>query len=509
MKTALILSSFLASLLFLPVRAESDASAQAEAPPLLYAKLTKSRDLGVWDDVFVSEDQEMIVLRRGTGLFALSINEAGDPKEWVKAPVPSTARTVTCARSGDRLWLFQQSAATFPFAVDATTGAVSKFEIPGVHINGAQIPAIQSHVLVPHTDSILLMIAGGDPATWPREGNHPIYFWMSLKSGKVIRFPTGWDLDYFSPDQRTAVFEKPQEEPFQRRPLQAVDMETGDYRESIPSQKEPFIPFDWGETRAVKPLYVRRSKTGDQDHFVGFSLNGRTRPFAHPLPQISYLAQVNAVGDFVGFRLRREGFSAVEPSSLWIADIGRPSEPECVISQVADFTILRKGNTVISKTGYGPKKTLSEAFFRAYRDGGTWNVLDGVAQLPELKKEVAEKAYVRDERSVRLIKGFGAQSPVVLCLYDHVQCDQRTLLSEAKVLERRRWRRAILVTSEGQRYMTPLFRDGPIPNFVWLHNSGKLFTGFIKQGQVQILEDLIQLPLSREAAHPGSRSTSR
>jgi len=39
------------------------------------------------------------------------------------------------------------------------------------------------------------------------------YYWMNLESGKVMRFPTGWDLNYFSADQRRAVFENIQPTP--------------------------------------------------------------------------------------------------------------------------------------------------------------------------------------------------------------------------------------------------------------------------------------------------------
>jgi hypothetical protein len=39
------------------------------------------------------------------------------------------------------------------------------------------------------------------------------------------------------------------------------------------------------------------------------------------------------------------------------------------------------------------------------------------------------------------------------------------------------WRRAVLMKSTGERYMTDIFREGNITDHVWVHNTGKIFTG--------------------------------
>ena len=58
------------------------------------------------------------------------------------------------------------------------------------------------------------------------------------------------------------------------------------------------------------------------------------------------------------------------------------------------------------------------------------------------------------------------------------------------------WRRAVILTSDGERYMTDLFREGNVPDIIWLHNSGKVImgrylentSGFTTERNVQLSE---------------------
>jgi len=504
MKTDLVVLLLLLSTLSAPLQAVTSRSGTTTAPPLHDCELTDQRDLGVWDDVFVCDDQDMIILRRGVGLFSLSTKGSDNPKELATAPVLTNARIISCATTGERLWLFMESTQTSPFAIDAQSGEVSEFEIQKLRVPGNHTPGIQSHVIVPHTGSVLLMIAGGDRDTWPRDGNRPIYFWMSLKSGKVVRFPIGWDLEYFSANQRVAVFEKPQETRFQRRPLQAVDMETGDYLANPPDRRnEHFVSFNWAETRMVKPLYVRRTETGDRDHFGGISMRGTVLPFDLHLKETSYLSTAKAEDDFTGFRLRREGAADLEASPLWIVSSNQPPNPEYIAPATTGFALLKRGNCVYVTTGHGPKGASSEAFFSVYSNKSTWNVLDGVQRLPELEAQFADKDYIEDKMNVRLIDSFGSQTSIVLCLFQHVRGDMRAIAFpvRGKSMERKTWQRAVLLTSNGERYMTNLFREGQAPDLIWIHDSGRVITGnYIwqtsgssRQRKVQLTETLLRI----------------
>ena len=273
-----------------------------------------------------------------------------------------------------------------------------------------------------------MMIAGGDRDTWPRDGNRPVYFWISLKSGRVVRFPIGWDLEYFSGDQRVAVFHKPQEKRYQKRPLQAVDMETGNYVERIPDRRtEPYVWFNWSETQVVKPLYERRAKTGSRDNFAGISVRGLVLPFDLHLKETYRLSEATAEDGFVGFRLRPEGASAQEPGPFWLVALEQPSIPKHVASTIAGFAMLERGNCVYATTGHGPKRASAEAFFRFHGEKSTWNVLDGVQRLSELDKQFADKDYVKDKMTVRMIDGFGSHDSLALCLFSHFRRDMRAV----------------------------------------------------------------------------------
>lgn len=479
--------------------AESVDSAVAKCLPLRDCELTEERDLGVWDDVFVCDGQDMIALRRGEALFSLSMTGSADPRELAKASVLTKTQIVASATAGERLWLFLQSTETSPFAIDAYSGKVSGFKIPNLRIPGNHTPGIQSHVIVRHADAALLMIAGGDRDTWPRDGNRPVYFWMDLSSGEVVRFPIGWDLEYFSANQRVAVFEGPHKERFQRRPLHAVNIETGGLVDRIPDRrKEACVPFNWTETQEVKPLYVRHAETGDREHFAGISLRGLVLPFDLHLRGTHYLSTAEAKGEFAGLRLRREGAIGAEPSPFWIVGLKQGQSPEHVAAAITDFAMLKTGNCVYATTGHGPKGTSSEAFFRIHSDKFTWNILDGVKRLPELAKQFVDKDYVEDKLTVRFVDGLGDQkySPLVLCLFTHIRMDRRSLIlpPQGKRLERMTWRRVIIVTSDGKRFMTDLFREGKLPNEIWFHNSGKVFMGnYLWQSSGDTRERKVQL----------------
>jgi archaeosine-15-forming tRNA-guanine transglycosylase len=89
--------------------AGSAGISELQAPALRDCPTEKKRDLGVWDDVFVCDDQDVIVLRRGEGFFSMSPSASASLKKLATAPAARTTRIIDYAGSGDRLWLFLQS----------------------------------------------------------------------------------------------------------------------------------------------------------------------------------------------------------------------------------------------------------------------------------------------------------------------------------------------------------------------------------------------------------------
>ncbi len=456
--------------------------ASVKAPQLRNCSVTARTDLGVWDDVFVFHDQDQILLRREGTLFSLSMVTPSLLSRLITVAETKGTEIAFATHSHGRLWLFLQSSEAAPFAIDAHSGSMCQFSIPGLKLPGDHTPGIQSYVLVPHADAAILMIAGGDRQTWPRDGNRPVYFWMDLKVGKVVPFPVGWDLEYFSSDQTVAVFGKPLERASERRPLQAVDVKTGTAIDEIPDRrKQATIPFNWTETQEVKPLTMRRAETGDRDHFAGLSLNGSVLPLDIGLAGTHYLSEAKTKDGFAGFRLRREGSTSGEPSSLWFVPLKQLEKLECVEGGVTDFAILANGNCVLIRSRGESASASSEASFYSFRNRARWNVLDDVERLPPLDKEFAGKDYLEDKTTFRLIDGFGSleHGSLILCVCSHFRGEMRAYVNllQGKRLEPITWRRALLLTSIGERYMTDLFREGNLPDQIWLHNSGKMILG--------------------------------
>jgi hypothetical protein len=199
-----------------------------------------------------------------------------------------------------------------------------------------------------------------------------------------------------------------------------------------------------------------------------------------------YLSTAKAEDGFAGFQLRRSGASRGELTPLWIVPFKDPRKTESIATGVTDFTMLGNGNAVFVTAEQGSKRATSanrrhaEAFFRARADGTSWNVLEGVERLPKLDKAVADADFVADRLTVRLIDGFGTSKhqPLVVCLCEHERGDRRAFVPpDGKVVESVTWRRALVITSDGRRCLTPLFREGSLPDHIWLHKSGKLITG--------------------------------
>src|SRR5262249_20219444 len=159
-----------------------------------------------------------------------------------------------------------------------------------------------------------------------------------------------------------------------------------------------------------------------------------------------------------------------------------PEKIELIPSDVTDFAMLGQGNVVFvtnehaGKPAHSENRRHDEAFFHSHVDRASWNLLEGVERLPRLDKAFSDAAYVMDSFRVHLIEGFGASrlEPLVLCLCEHHRGDVRARLlpPDEKAVESASWGRALLITADGRRSLTPLFRQGILPDQIWLHKSG-------------------------------------
>ena len=132
--------------------------------------------------------------------------------------------------------------------------------------------------------------------------------------------------------------------------------------------------------------------------------------------------------------------------------------------------------------------------------------MEGVERPPELDKAFADADFVVDRLTVRLIEGFGSSGhdALVLCLCEQNRQDRRAsvLPSDGKLLESFTWRRALVISHDGKRSLTPFFREGDLPNQIWPHKSGKLIMGNYvryesesgRKRRVQLLESTLQKP---------------
>jgi len=114
-----------------------------------------------------------------------------------------------------------------------------------------------------------------------------------------------------------------------------------------------------------------------------------------------------------------------------------------------------------------------------------------VKRLPPLNQELAGKDYIHDTMTVQLTTSIDTNKPAVYCVFTHSRGDERSFPATVPftpALPWTLWRRAMIVTSTGERYMTPLFREdhegkvpswsgGIIPPHIWFNNSGKIILG--------------------------------
>ncbi len=441
-----------------------------------------TKELGLWDDVFVADEQDNLILRRAGSLFVLPATETDTaPRKLVNLPELNNSQIRAGLSAGQSLWLLIEPDAALPFALEIYSGKIARFPIPKLKVPGDQSPQIQSWMISPQNTAIIA-VSNGDNATWPRDEGRPLYFWLDLKSGRVVAFPIGWDLSFLSADQGTVSFSGAKIDANWRRPGYAVDMATAKTVGKMPERKELiFIPYDWSNTSKVQLLAKYREGEGERDYFAGVSTGKNFYPMDFELEGDYFLGKAAADGSHAAFWLKRRG--TWDENNLYLSDLNERN-PQLITTKNSEFELFGRGNLVYAEVGHGHLEQSSATYFLDSTRQKRWDVLDGSDRLPELTPEFANKNSVEDKLSVRLVKSFGASknNPLVLCQFNHVRRDMNSAFSLAQIkepnLKSDKWLRSIVVNSEGERYMTSLFRDSQKqPDQTWLHTSGALFAG--------------------------------
>ena len=476
MKIKLILPLIFCALFFL------SCSTSNRYSELYSCQVGEKKDLGLWDDIYSYESFDFLVLRKESELFSLSLTSTDDIKKLPATPDMTDTSIIDGSAWHGRQWLFCQSKNTVPFALDLQTGDIAYFNIPGLKVPGERTPTIQSSVFAEHAGGVIFEIASGDRDTWPRP-NYPIYFWFSLESGKNILLPIGWDLQYFSADQRIAILKKAGGSHFDSQSYQAINMTTGQISDNVPDRRSKFtIPFVWTNNDRAKPLEAPESYP---TRFGGISVNGSAYTFDIPIEiqRFSYIT-IKAKGNWAAFRIPTS--SIVAPAPLWWMHLEKGEKPNLLRDNVLDFQVLGKGNYVLAVSGYGFKKDSSEAFIYDTKTNRMRNILDGVERLPKLNVEIPNNGCVADKMIVRLASGFGSSryAKLVLCFFlhsrgtacSHAYIDGQVVPSIPPVPEQR-WQRIILVTDQGKRFQANILEPGDFDGPIGLHNSGKIVFG--------------------------------
>lgn len=440
------------------------------AHPLKQSPPSEVRELGVWDDAIACAGDDFMILRRGDTLYRLPMIGNGNPEPLVHDPELGGSKSVTLARAGEKLWLLVTPNRTGnipPFALEVHSGLKAKVDLAGLKLSGKG--RIQSHVILPHVNAALLMVDGVDPA------NRPVFAYINLQTGKVVTFPFGWDLSYFSENLDVAVLETTQRCEDGRRYLQGIDLRTGERIPTVPDRKlSRTSPFSWTDVESIRPLYVCREGEADRSFIAGIVTQGTPRPFQLNLEKVYYLSTAKEQDGFAGFQLRPEGGNG--PQRYYQLELRQGSNPEFIGEGIADFSLLGGGNSILVTTGHGHLRKSKEAIFRS-RDGAhTFNILDGIERMPPLPVDFVGQDFVTDQLDVKLIDGFGSGigNELVLCLFTQNRMDMRSIPDPRKVrmLERSSWENAILVDRHGSRWRTTI--KGDACDDLWFHKSGKL-----------------------------------
>jgi hypothetical protein len=443
------------------------------APPLTEAAVTNWQELGTWDDAYVLNDLDIVVVRRGDAFSLLSVTNAFAVSPLASTPAARGSTIVGAAHCDRRMWVFLQRTKDDPCAIDLADGNVVEFVTTAIRAPWRRGPEIQSRIIIPHAQAAIFMIGSS-------------YFWLNLATGEHVRFKTDYSLDYFDEKQLVAVFTE-NGRPKRHR---AVDMRTGKNVLEIPNQfKRPFIPFYWPDTKLAQPVQAYCTFPPDpnpRESLIGVSSEGRILPLGLGPMRDAYLATPRVREGHLAFRLREEYRCGLEPARLYVRQIDGVAEPILVSTSATDCILLTGGDCIYTTARLEPHGQKDEAWFRVGDGSVAWNLLEGIESLPPLSKSLADKSYVRDSMEINLQDVFGSNRhpTLTLCRFEHHQSDMRALAlpteEEEEHLGNRLWRRTMVV-SRDRRILLPVLRgisEEDRPDVLWLHSSGRLIVGY-------------------------------
>ena len=458
------------------------------------------KDLGLWDDALRFENLDIVLLRRQDSLFSYS-PATGDLRRIHTAPNMIDSHLVEGMTWKEHQWLFCQSGTVTPFAVDLSNAKTASFEIPGVKMPGKYGPAIHAIINAGSGPGTIIAINGDNASGWPRDGNRPLYFWMSLESGKVVKFPTGWDKGYFSADQKRAVFQGISTNAMMYSPWITVDMATGNTIDDLPDRTKglwseptfgyvpsisPWDPHDyrrhiWELRSPQTPMTLLNPQPGRgfiDDKFAGLSFDGVAYPLTIPGIDHGLCLDARAEGNLAVFQIELEGFVG---NSIWATRLNR-QEPPWLLGRNCSFEMLGGQHCALLGNNRFPESA-PEALVCDIESNTAWNILDGVPLWSAIMARADSGSRhgtddgpyasgVGRRVTLSLIPGFGstAYGEKVLCLCSTIN------VVPANASPPPAQRISVLLTAQGRRYQInfpPSSREWLLTHS-WLHNSGKV-----------------------------------
>jgi hypothetical protein len=495
------------------------------APVVRECREAKAMDLGRWDDVLRFEDRDFILLRKGDALFSCSPVD-GVLKKVYQAPSLTNAFFAGGLSWGKRQWAFFRSFGCSPFAVDVSNGKIISFDVPGVKGEGEHFPTIGEIINAGFGPGTFVAISPNGATGWPRVGrddNAPLYFWMNLESGVVKQLPAGWDLDFFSADQRKVIFEKPSTNSWMYRPWVTVSVTNGEATGEPADQthglwsrqmlgywdlgNEPWLPpnpcaniWELRTGRTPTKLLIPQPGRGDSDDtFAGLAVRGEVYPFSVAANGMDRSPGARVAGSLAAVALQPDGGSG---NFLWLKELGKNESP-ILLATNCKFELVGERGCVW--TEFRPNALLPDAFFYDVEAKSEWNVFADLPIWSRMESALGNtNAYAGFNAgpmsSLRLIAGFGSArySGEVLCAFTQtgIVADNFRPLPVQRI--------NMLLTADGRRYKINLpasVREFPMSQ-AWLHKSGKLIIGkdeFTPGGQVHWHIFLVDLQVERES----------
>lgn len=453
----------------------------AEAPPAQTLGLGPIQDLGRWDEVHRLSDGDDLVVRRDDALFRIPPGGPVPAEPWYRAPFLAGATVHADLQVGDAVWLFCNHPGTMPFALDPARGLRLELAVPGLESPPDRPPHIQSLVRLPHLGAALAMVAGGQQDKWPRPHNHPVYFRIDLKGARVERLPVGWDLQRLDAGMTRAAFQG-----------NAIDLRTGQACAAPPARTPaPWVPFDWTNQDPVQPLLARVLPRDDS--VVGVHFEGVPIQFGEVFRAVlasPYRFSAQAASGWVALHAHRHGRPQQEQKCLWLAPLQADAVPQAVAVEVWDYAVAGPGRVFFT----APRLVAGQAsagqgtgYLWDVRVGRPWDVMAGIASLPELPAEVRDKPGVTDSFSVHPL---GSRGGEVLAYARHQHHDRRDALIDRTVVRvpHALWLRLVLLPMSGGRCLAEvhaelgdpgawracwLLRDGWLVVDRWAHTDGR------------------------------------